>query len=222
VNKSFEITIEFFIHDLKNLASMLSLTMQNLPSHFDNPEFRNETLRVISQSVAKMNAMCGRLSLMTKKVDLRRREVDLNGLIAGALHEMNGSIRYPIIQDLHPLPSLSVDPEQIQKVLVNLVLNATQAMEQSGEIRVATGRMEEWAVLSVQDRGCGMSPEFIRKSLFQPFQTTKSDGLGIGLFQCKKIVEAHQGKIEVESEMGAGTTFRVILPVYSNGTEAEK
>jgi signal transduction histidine kinase len=66
---------------------------------------------------------------------------------------------------------------------------------------------------SVRDNGCGMSEEFIEKSLFRPFQTTKKKGLGIGLFHSKLIVEAHHGMLEVNSSVGAGTEFRVVLPI---------
>jgi signal transduction histidine kinase len=106
-----------------------------------------------------------------------------------------------------------VDRDQIQKVLINLVLNATEAVGSPGEIRVSTDQIDGWAVLSVRDNGCGMSKEFIERSLFRPFQTTKSRGMGIGLFHSKKIVEAHHGRIEVESDAGNGSTFRVMLPV---------
>jgi signal transduction histidine kinase len=68
-------------------------------------------------------------------------------------------------------------------------------------------------VFSVRDNGCGISPEFLRRSLFRPFQTTKKTGIGIGMFHCKTIVDAHQGRIEVESQPGQGTTFRVLLPI---------
>ena len=70
-----------------------------------------------------------------------------------------------------------------------------------------------WVVVAVADDGCGMRPEFVARSLFQPFQTTKSQGLGIGLFQSRRIVEAHRGRIEVESEPDKGSVFRVELPV---------
>ena len=63
------------------------------------------------------------------------------------------------------------------------------------------------------DNGCGMNPEFVRNSLFRPFQTTKQRGFGIGMFQCKMIVEAHPGRIEVESQPGKGTAFRILLPI---------
>ena len=80
-------------------------------------------------------------------------------------------------------------------------------------MRVETRQSDDWAIVSVADNGCGMSPAFLRASLFRPFQTTKKKGLGIGMFQSKMIVEAHRGKIRVESEPGAGTTFRVMLPL---------
>jgi len=106
-----------------------------------------------------------------------------------------------------------IDPDQIQKVLVNLFLNAKEAIGEGGEIRVATWQKDSWAIISITDNGCGMSKEFIAGSLFHPFKTTKKQGMGIGLFQSKMIIEAHQGHIEVESEEGKGTTFRVLLPM---------
>ena len=111
------------------------------------------------------------------------------------------------------MPKLMIDPEQVQKVLTNLILNAKEAAGNGGEIRLAIEQKDEWAILSVSDNGCGMSNEFIEHSLFRPFKTTKKQGMGIGLFQSKMIVEAHQGRIEVESEAGRGTTFRVFLPM---------
>jgi signal transduction histidine kinase len=73
--------------------------------------------------------------------------------------------------------------------------------------------MDSWVTVSVSDNGCGISKEFMEKDLFHPFKTTKKQGMGIGLFQSKMIVEAHQGRIEVESEPGVGTTFKVMLPL---------
>ena len=83
----------------------------------------------------------------------------------------------------------------------------------SGGIRIATARENRWATLAISDDGCGMSPEFIAQSLFRPFKTTKKAGLGIGMFHVKTIVEAHRGRIAVESEPGKGTTFRIWLPL---------
>ena len=96
--------------------------------------------------------------------------------------------------------------------VLNLILPA-EAKEKGGEIEVRAGRENGWVVLSVRDNGRGMSKEFIDQCLFRPFKTTKKQGTGIGLFHSKMIVDAHNGRMEVESEEGKGTTFRVKLPI---------
>jgi signal transduction histidine kinase len=83
-------------------------------------------------------------------------------------------------------------------------MNANEALNGNGVIRVGTLHEGDTVSVSVRDNGCGMSEEFIENSLFRPFQTTKKKGLGIGLFHCKMIVEAHRGKIEVNSIVGKG------------------
>jgi len=210
--EAFQMLSAFFIHDLKNLASRLSLTMQNLPAHYDDPAFRSDMLSTISRSVAKIEEMCSRLSPLSRKLELRRQRADLNALAELTLAGLNGQLRGQLIRDLGPVPPLLIDSEQMQKVLLNLVLNASDAVEEGGHIRVTTRERDGSAVLAVADDGCGMSPEFMARSLFAPFQTTKRRGLGIGLFHSKTIVEAHRGRIEVESELGRGSTFRVVLP----------
>ncbi|MGQ9663223.1 MAG: sensor histidine kinase [Kiritimatiellia bacterium] len=101
----------------------------------------------------------------------------------------------------------------MRKVLTNLVLNACAPSVGSTTLWIGTEVKQGWVCLSVADNGCGMSHEFVENSLFRPFRSTKKDGLGIGLFQSRMIVEAHGGKIEVETEERVGTTFRVLLPV---------
>ena len=118
-----------------------------------------------------------------------------------------------LVKQFHPLPKVVIDREQLQNVVTNLLLNARDAVGRGGQIRVETSQCDGRAVLSVADNGCGMSPEFVRDSLFRPFQTTKKKGLGIGMFQSKIIVEAHRGNIQVESEPGKGTKFGVMLPL---------
>ena len=211
--EAFQTLSTFFIHDLKNLASTLSLTLQNLPIYFDDPEFRADALRVMTNSVQKINSMCSRLSSLTKGLDLQKERVDLNGLITTTLADLDGAMRATVARDLHAVPVLFADPEQIQKILVNLLLNANDAVGTAGKIAVSTGQHDDWAILTVADTGAGMSKDFLEHSLFQPFHTTKSKGLGIGLFHSKKIIEAHRGRIEAESEPGKGTTFRVFLPI---------
>jgi putative PEP-CTERM system histidine kinase len=211
--EAFQVMSAFFMHDLKNLASRLFLVTQNLPVHFDNPDFRNDALRTISQSLEKINGMCSRLSLLSQKLEIHPKEVDLNELVKNSLAGLDGLLRAAPVLNLPPLPKLILDSEQIQKVLTNLLLNANEAIRDGESIQVSTAQQGNFATLSVTDNGCGMSKEFINRLLFRPFKTTKKQGMGIGLFHSKQIIEAHQGRIEVESEEGKGSTFRVLLPL---------
>ncbi|HLV02274.1 MAG TPA: ATP-binding protein, partial [Acidobacteriota bacterium] len=210
--EAFQNMSAFFIHDLKNLASRLSLTVQNLPVHFDKPEFREEALGVISHSVDKIKEICTRLTLLKQKVELHPREVDLNEIVKSVVEEFKGNWKGELVENLEEMPAVRLDPEQIQKVIVNLILNAVEASGDEGKIRVQTGASDGRIILQVADTGCGMSPEFVEKQLFHPFRTTKKQGMGIGLFHSKVIVEEHGGRIEVETQPGEGTTFRVVLP----------
>lgn len=215
--EAFQKLSAFFIHDLKNIASTLSLTLQNIPAHYDNPEFRSDAMRVIGQSVSKMNAMCSQLAHLGRPPTLNTKPVDLNALISETLDQMQYGLLIVPQRELGPLPLLMLDPEQIQKVIVNLILNARDAVLEGGgsggEIRVTTLATDDWAILSVADNGCGIPADFIAHKLFHPLQTTKSEGLGIGLHHCKTILESHRGMIFAESEVGIGTTFRVMLPI---------
>ena len=211
--EAFQTLSAFFVHDLKNLAAKLSLLLQNVPTHYENPVFRQDMLRVISGSVAKMTAMCSRVSLLTNKLDLHPTLADLNELVRHTLTDVQDLVKVPLFQELHPVPKLLLDPEHLQKVVINLLLNANEAVNDQGEIHITTDTIDGWVVLAVRDNGCGIPKAFMERSLFHPFQTTKSQGLGIGLFHSKMIVEAHHGRIEVESEEGKGSTFKVFLPI---------
>lgn len=211
--EAFQAMSTFFVHDLKNTASTLSLMLQNLPTHFHDPAFREDALRGISRTVTHINNLIGSLSALRQELATRPVESDLNELVTEALQRVQPPPRIELIKDLQPLPRLRIDRAQIQTVLTNLILNARDAMASGGQIRVETRRRNGWAVLAVADNGCGMTPDFVRHSLFRPFNTTKQKGIGIGMFQCKTIVEAHHGRIEVETEPGKGTSFHVLLPV---------
>ncbi len=214
--ETFQTLSTFFVHDLKNLASRFSLAMQNIPVHFDKPAFREDLLKTMEKSVSKIETMTARLSSLSKGRSLNRVTCDLNALVQESLSGLNGTMRASLVFDCRDIPKIEADPEEIQNVLTNLVLNAHDATGDSGRITVSTSRENGWVLLAVADNGSGMTPEFIANSLFKPFQTTKKNGLGIGLYQTKTIVEAHGGKIEVESAPGQGTRFRVLLPARSS------
>ena len=211
--EAFQTMSAFFVHDLKNTSSTLSLMLQNLPAHFNDPAFREDALRGISKAVNHVNDLIRRLTLVRQELQINPVEADLGEVVARVLGELGPAMPVKLTRELRPLPKQLLDPNQIHKVVTNLVLNAREAVTTSGEIRVETEQWNGWTVLTVTDNGCGMSREFLNRSLFRPFQTTKKEGIGIGMFQSKMIVEAHHGKIEVESEPGQGTTFRVLLPL---------
>lgn len=210
--EAFQTMAAFFVHDLKNAASTLSLMLKNLPVHFEDPAFREDALRGVSKSVAHINHVIGRLSALRRDLITRPIETDLNELIGDAVAGLESEPGLVLVKNLSPLPKLALDKEQFAKVVTNLLLNAKESLPGGGRIELATRKENGWAVLSVRDEGCGMSASFIEQSLFRPFQTTKKNGLGIGMFQSKMIVEVHGGRITVESGPGKGTTFQVYLP----------
>jgi putative PEP-CTERM system histidine kinase len=211
--EAFRAVSAFFAHDLKNAASILSLMLRNLPEHFEDPAFRADVLRGITRTVDHMNHLINRLSVLRQKLEITPVLSDLNEIVDNALNRWQAVPGIELLKNLQPLPKVLLDPGQIRNVVTNLVLNARDALGQHGQITIQTACQNGWAVFMVSDNGCGMAPEFLRHSLFRPFQTTKKDGTGIGMFQCKAIVEAHHGKIEVESAPGKGSSFRILLPL---------
>ncbi len=186
--------------------------------HFENPEFRAEALGIIQKSVQKINNICRGLSLLRQAIELKPMPSDLKHTVKQAVDSLGGGLAGTALEYKldEPLPAVSLDPEEIQKVIANLLLNARDAAGEDGRIMIAAAMEGKDNVsLTIQDNGCGMSKEFIEKSLFRPFKTTKRHGMGIGLFHSKMIVEAHGGRMEVESEEGNGTKFKVILPISS-------
>ncbi len=214
--EAFQTMSAFFVHDLKNTASTLSLTLQNLHEHFGNPDFREDALRAVQKSVQHLNGVIARLARLRQGLRVELASTQLGSVVATALDTLGPLPSIRLIREVTDLPPVMLDEEEFTKVIVNLVLNARDATGPGGEIRVRTAPEGVWAVVTVADNGVGMTPEFVRDSLFRPFQTTKNTGLGIGMFHSKMIVEAHRGRIEVESSFGEGTSFRVLIP-FANG-----
>jgi putative PEP-CTERM system histidine kinase len=210
--EAFQIMSAFFVHDLKNTASTLNLMLQNLPRHFDDQAFREDALRGLSKSVTRINDLIAQLGLIGQTLQTQRKPADLNEVLAAALAGLGPLPGIRLEQSLGTLPKILIDSGQIQKVLANLLLNAVEAVGGQGEIGLETRVRLGWVMCAVTDNGCGMAPEFLNRSLFRPFQSTKKKGIGVGLFLSKRIVEGHGGKIEVESTLGKGTTFRILLP----------
>lgn len=211
--EAFQTMAAFFVHDLKNAASTLNIMVKNLPIHWDNPEFREDALRGISKTGERINQLIGRLSSVRNEMEIAARSTEVDNFAETICRNWQPPSGIELIHSFASKATAKIDSDQLGKVLLNLIINSAEAMEGGGRIEVATEIIGDHAILRVSDNGCGMSSDFMSKRLFRPFQTTKQRGLGIGMFQSKKIVEAHNGRFEVESEEGEGSTFRVLIPI---------
>jgi len=150
---------------------------------------------------------------------LTLREIELNDVVNQALDLTAHSAELQhveVIRELAPsLPKLMADFDQLQQVCTNLILNAIQAMPEGGRLTLNTSANNSQVIIEVQDTGCGISPENMRK-LFTPFFTTKEKGkgVGLGLAVAHGIIQRHQGRIEVQTKEGEGTTFTIYLPLH--------
>src|SRR5208282_1647569 len=138
--------------------------------------------------------------VVEKTLELLRPEVENRGV----------TVKTKLARNLTATP---VDATQMQQVLVNLIKNAAQAMTTGGTLTLHTGENSDGVWVSVEDTGGGIQPEQISR-IFEPFYTTKKKGSGLGLMIVQRIVRAHNGRIELESHVGRGTTFRIWLPLH--------
>ncbi|MEP4078172.1 XrtA/PEP-CTERM system histidine kinase PrsK [Haloferula sp.] len=211
--EAFRTMSSFFVHDLKNAANRLNLMLQNLPQHFHDPHFREDALRSVGKTVDRINGLVVKLGALRQDLELSPESTDLNALIRGVTETLAEQLPFDeVVENLGNLPPVSVDPEQMRSVITNLLVNAGEAVNGDGRLTLSTICIRDRVTLTVSDNGCGMDDEFVRTKLFRPFSSTKSSGLGIGMFQCKRIVEAHEGTIRAETQSGEGTTFRITLP----------
>jgi len=198
----------FVLHDLKNQVSGLSLMLDNARDYISDPDFQQDMLETVGNTVGNMKRLISRLKNIKEKPQLAISSVALNKIIEDAVETTASNI------ETHGLSvQVAVDEEEIYKVILNLLVNAIEATEGDLPVQIAFGQRDNLAFIEVRDSGCGMSVDFIQNKLFKPFETTKIHGFGIGLYQCKQIVESHGGKIEVESTHGEGTMFTLFLPL---------
>jgi hypothetical protein len=198
----------FVMHDLKNSVSNLALVVENARNYMADPDFQADMLETLDNSVRRMKGLIERLRNFEKKTCLELASCDLSALVAETALEIPKKC---ITWEGAPT-RCTIDRSEIAKVVQNLLLNALDATAGNGPVRLEVG-CDGMAFIRCLDQGCGMSAEFIRERLFKPFATTKQKGFGIGLYQCRQIVEAHAGRIEVKSTPGEGTEFTVWLPL---------
>jgi signal transduction histidine kinase len=205
-------------HDLKNAIEGLSLTVSNMERHFDNPQFRADALKGLTGATDKLKALVARLARPLTSLSgehKRPTNVDLVPILQRVI-AMNAEPmrnKHAIVTRLPQNLYALVDAARIEEVIENLVLNALEAMDNSGTLTVEAAYTPSGApMFSVSDTGRGMSKSFIESRLYRPFSTTKKTGIGLGLYTCREVIQTSAGSIEVDSVEGAGTTFRVVLP----------
>ena len=209
-------------HEIRNplggIASFANLLERDLD--VDDPSRR--LVRKITEGVARLNRIVSSLLSYTRPLSLNTHSVNISEVVeeAAAFFEIDLERNAKPIAISRSFPDsplvCHVDTEQFQQVILNLLLNATQAMPEGGTIDLGLFESQEeedlHATLRVRDDGIGIARD-VQQKLFTPFFTTKEDGTGLGLVTSKKIVEAHGGQIRVDSEPGQGTSFYVDLPL---------
>ena len=206
----------FYLHDLKNLASNLSMVAQNADQYGHDPEFQDSAMRTVKNTSQRIMDLMSKLAIQARDPLLVNREqvplVDVNELIFKAIEGIGGMDCPPRFTPGQNLPAVRIQEESVNQLVLNLVLNAQQAMgDQQGMIDIFTFCKGDSVFLVVEDTGPGMSADQI-EYLFEPFRSSKKSGLGVGLFQCKRMVEDQKGTIRVESRVGQGTKIIVSFP----------
>ena len=175
---------------------------------------------IIVREINRMEGLLQNILYFTKEVKPVLEPVNLNEIINDLLFmynktcsDKNIELKVRLSSDM---PVIQIDPSKIRQALINILTNAVHAMSDGGILTIESSMKEKdgmpYAFISIEDTGAGI-PEEVRKSIFEPFFTTKIQGLGLGLTLTKAIVDAHGGKIAVESMEGRGTTFTIILPL---------
>ncbi len=201
----------FCLHDLKNLTAQLSLVVQNAEAHGHDPRFQKSALRTVTGTVQKMMALMAKLSMTTTRSG-DAEDVNVHAAVAETLRALAPTARGRIKQLGESVPAVRIARDQFHQVLLNIILNAQQAAGEQGEIRIVTSRKDTAVAIQVRDNGPGIDEERLR-TLFRPFRSTKPGGLGIGMYECKRILASHKGTIHVKSEPGRGTEVTITLPI---------
>jgi signal transduction histidine kinase len=207
-------------HEIKNPISGIVFAANSILRELDPKDNRHEIFEEIVTQANRVEQNLESLLTFARQSRLERFPTDLNAIIERILLFIRQQpdmklIKAESVLDVN-LPEVLVDPKQIEQVFLNLIINAVQAMPDGGRLTVSTrtNQANNTVCIAVQDTGVGISEE-LRDQIFQPFYTTKVNGVGLGLALCKEIVTRHNGTISFESEVGIGTTFTVELPIGS-------
>ena len=212
--ESFNRMSAFVVHDLKNLIAQLSLLLSNAEKHKDNPEFQDDMVQTISNSVDKMKRLLfqlrGGYSLEPPA------PVAVHDVVRQAVAARSGLKPAPRFESSAGALSVIAHSARLERVIGHLIQNAVEATPAEGRVIVQLSRQSGSAVIEISDSGCGMSEQFMRSRLFKPFESTKRTGMGIGTYEAQQYVRELGGRIDVQTRESQGTTFRVMLPLVAS------
>ncbi|MDB5963433.1 MAG: histidine kinase, partial [Massilia sp.] len=214
--ESFNRMSTFVVHDLKNLVAQLSLMNANAEKHKDNPEFQRDMLETLNHSVQKMKLLLQKLS-RTENAE-QPVPLALDQVVRQAVALKSAFEPHPHLLVETPGLLVVADRERLERVVGHLIQNAIEATPRDGNvmIRVGTCKMgtRDGVEIEITDTGEGMSEDFIRERLFKPFDSTKSAGMGIGVFESREYITELGGELRVRSRPGLGSTFTIALRPY--------
>jgi PAS domain S-box-containing protein len=201
-------------HDLRNPLSGIKNAVYYLKKKGSTctDEERKKMLELISNAIEHANKIIGDLLDYSGEMRLELAECSPKSLLKNALSSVQVPGRIKIVDYTMDDPAMRVDVDKIERVFVNLIKNAIDAMPEGGMLKIRSRRTTQSVEFAFIDSGKGI-PEKLVSKIFKPLVTTKAQGMGFGLAICKRIVEAHDGKIAFESVVGKGTTFTITLPV---------
>jgi len=207
-------------HDLRNpLMGITGATYYLRTKHgSEMDEKGREMLEIIERDIAYSNKIINDLLEYSREIKLEVTETSPKQIVQEALSLVPVPANVQVINNVQSQPKISVDLERMRRVFINMIRNAFDAMPNGGKLTITTKKWIRNLKFTFSDTGIGMSKETVSK-LWSPLFTTKARGMGFGLPICKRIIEAHEGKILVESESGKGTTFTVIVPIKQKPTE---
>ncbi len=204
-------------HEIRNPLTSINILIHSLTENFPPESARREDLRVIEEEIRRINEIVDQFLRFARPAPPRLQKADALSIFEETLQLLRPQMeKYRIIvqKEFQVLRPISMDREQMKQVILNLFLNAVQAMPNGGRLTLRGQVLEDghWVTLSVQDSGMGIRSENMDK-LFDPFFSTKEGGVGLGLSIAHRIIDQHHGKIEVESAPGKGTLLTVWLPI---------
>ncbi len=203
----------YVLHDLKNAAGNLSLILQNAPNHMESEEFRADMIETISQTLGRIDKVMSRLGALPSKEEISRETVPVGDMIGILLSKLDPRLEdLTVTTSVEPGLEVRTNRDMIERILENLIINATEAVAGQGMITIQAGRDDGAVFISIEDNGSGMTEEFVRERLFKPFQTTKRSGTGLGLWQVKSVADQLGIGIEVVNRPAQGVKFTIRIP----------